>query len=71
MMYENRCLHGNAECTRCGFPKDEFQRGQQHAAEAIVTWLREVAETMRHRGVHGSGLAEDLAEAVERGEWKT
>jgi hypothetical protein len=81
-MYSERCFHGNFECTRCGFPKDEvdpeiefalqaeFTRGQKHAERQIASWLREVAETMSHNGDRASGVVEDLADAIERGEWK-
>ena len=42
------------------------QREQERAA--VVTWLREVAETMNHNGDKCCGRVEDLASAVERGE---
>ena len=48
----------------------EFTRGQKHAERAIAAWLREVAETMSHNGDRASGTVEDLAAAIERGEWK-
>ena len=75
-MYSERCLHGNFECAQCGFPKDEtdpeieFARGQNHAERQIAAWLREVAATMSHNGDRASGVVEDLADAIERGEWK-
>ena len=36
--------------------------------DAVVAWLRDVAETMNHNGDKCCGRVEDLAAAVERGE---
>jgi hypothetical protein len=71
-MSANKCLHENVECTRCGDPTDdEFTRGERHAEKGIAAWLREVAETMSHNGEGGGcGIVEDLAAAIESGEWK-
>ena len=36
--------------------------------DAVVAWLRDVAETMNHNGDKCCGRVEDIADAVARGE---